>query len=87
MPVPWARGRKGEKCRGPPVAGTEEVAPGTVVLPGAVVAVGAVEDEPQAASTRAQPPSEVVEQSSRWKGSAMGREARMSAGVKGPRPK
>jgi hypothetical protein len=55
MPVPWARGRKGEKCRGPPVAGTEEVAPGTVVLPGAVVAVGAVEDEPQAASTRAQP--------------------------------
>ena len=36
--------------------------------------------------TMAQPPSDVVAQSRRWNGSAIMREARMSAGVNGPRP-
>ena len=36
--------------------------------------------------TSAQPPSEVIEQSRRWNGSATIREARMSSGVNGPRP-
>ena len=36
--------------------------------------------------TRAQPPSDVMAHSSRWKGSAIMREARMSAGENGPRP-
>ena len=37
-------------------------------------------------SSRAQPPSLVVEQSSRWNGSATIREASTSATVNGPRP-